>query len=155
MSENPKVTRAELETDPNTLWNTFVNLLAMRDYDDLKPSQRPAHLAFWYDSEVQNGGHFQYFENRGVEQVDETIRALESLGATAQSKILSSAFAIASQREWGAISSVDEFVEKALASPFSQLDRAYYECQPALLDLLQRHLASDPSRYVTLVEPPR
>jgi hypothetical protein len=26
------------------------------------PEQRPAHLVFWYESEVENGGHFQYFE---------------------------------------------------------------------------------------------
>jgi hypothetical protein len=42
----------------------------------LSAEQRPAHLVFWYESEVQNGGHFQYFENRGTEHLAATIEAL-------------------------------------------------------------------------------
>jgi hypothetical protein len=44
-------------------------------------SQRPAHLVFWYESEVQNGGHFQYFTNRSDHHIEETIQSLNALGA--------------------------------------------------------------------------
>ncbi len=53
----------------------------MEDYDDLSPEQRPAHLVYWYESEVQNGGHLQYFENRGTEHLAAAVKALGSLGA--------------------------------------------------------------------------
>jgi len=48
------------------VWNAFVDVLAMEEYADLDPVQRIPHLCFWYDSELQNGGHFQYFENRNT-----------------------------------------------------------------------------------------
>ena len=51
---------------------------------DLTPEQRRAHLVFWYESEMQNGGHLQYFENRGAEHLEETVYALGLLGAKGQ-----------------------------------------------------------------------
>src|SRR5215471_6272002 len=80
--------RQDVETDPRLLWNEFVRFLAASTPDELDRHQRPAHLAFWYESEVQNGGHQQYFWNRPVGLIDETIRALDSLGASAQAAIL-------------------------------------------------------------------
>lgn len=59
-------TKQEVDAEPFRFWNAFVNVLAMKDYDDLSPEQRPAHLVFCYESEVQNGGHFQYFVNHGT-----------------------------------------------------------------------------------------
>jgi HrpA-like RNA helicase len=60
----------------------------MEDYDDLSPEQRPAHLVYWYESEVQNGGHLQYFENRGTEHLAAPVKALGSLGAMCQQQVL-------------------------------------------------------------------
>ena len=48
--------------EPHLIWNAFIDLIAIEDYGDLSPIQRKAHLVFWYESEVQNGGHGQYFE---------------------------------------------------------------------------------------------
>lgn len=53
--------KQELEHSPWLVWNAFVDLLATEKYEDLSPEQRPAHLVFWYESEVQNGGHMQLF----------------------------------------------------------------------------------------------
>lgn len=61
-----KLSRAMLSQKPYEVWNAFVDLLAMENYTDLDEVQRAAHLCFWYDSEVQNGGHLQYFANRGI-----------------------------------------------------------------------------------------
>ncbi len=51
------VTQQMLKKNPSEKWNQFVNLLAVENYDDLTDIQRIAHLCFWYDSEVENGGH--------------------------------------------------------------------------------------------------
>ena len=60
--------------------------------------QAVAHFAFWYESEVQNGGHLQYFENmfnryKAKEDivVSATLEALKVIGAKKQAKILSQA----------------------------------------------------------------
>jgi hypothetical protein len=66
-----RLTQQQVDAQPFRIWNAYVDLLAMEDYHDLVEQQRPAHLVFWYESEVQNGGHLQYFENR-----QETIDAL-------------------------------------------------------------------------------
>ena len=57
------LTRGEIEETPGLVWNAFVELVALTKSQDLSEEQRPAHLVFWYDSEVYNGGHLQYFEN--------------------------------------------------------------------------------------------
>ena len=48
--------RQDVETDPYLLWNEFVRFLAASTPDELDRYQRAAHLAFWYDSEVQKAG---------------------------------------------------------------------------------------------------
>ena len=83
-----KVKRQDIEAHPYVLWNDFVDLLATSDYKDLSQTQRVAYLAFLYDSEVQNGGHLQYFENRGTGRVEESIGALDRLGAPCQRDVL-------------------------------------------------------------------
>ena len=61
----PTPLREDTQRDPNLIWNQFTDFLAMSDIDHLDSAQRPAYLVFWYDSEVQNGGHLQFFLNRG------------------------------------------------------------------------------------------
>jgi hypothetical protein len=51
-----KLSKREVESEPFQIWNAFIDLLAMEDYRDLNPVQRAAHLVFWYESEIQNGG---------------------------------------------------------------------------------------------------
>jgi len=67
-------------------------------YADLNDIQSVALFAFWYDSEVQNGGHLQYFENKfkhfqNREQllITTTLKALKILAAKEQSDILTAA----------------------------------------------------------------
>src|SRR5258706_15432598 len=86
-----KLTQREVRAEPHCVWNAFVNLLAMEEYSDLSPEQRSAHLVFWYEYEVQNGGHLQYFKNRGTAQLAKTIEALAILGAPCQQQVLSEA----------------------------------------------------------------
>src|SRR5436190_8323185 len=77
--------------EPHVVWNAFVDLIATEDLSELSAIQRKAHLVFWYESEVQNGGHGQYFENVGVKRLSETIQALGELGLQCHAKVLSRA----------------------------------------------------------------
>ncbi len=51
--------------------------------------QRVAHLAYWYMSEVYNGGHYQYFINKSSYDHGEVIRALQEIGASEHAASLS------------------------------------------------------------------
>jgi hypothetical protein len=131
--------------EPHLIWNAFIDLIAAENYDDLSPLQRKAHLAFWYDSEVQNGGHGQYFENQGRQRLRETVAALHDLGLSCQARVLERAAdrlaAADSQGEWNDILP-DGFVE--------ELDDAFHACRPDVTTALGQHLRVNESQYVDI-----
>jgi hypothetical protein len=142
------VTKKALEENRYADWNAFVDLLAMTDYDALMPSQRPAHLVFWYESEVQNGGHLQYFHNRGHERGEETIRALDTLGADTQAGILKQALAKWKSTARRPPADVQEYSAIALQGEFDDLDDAFYGCPVQLTELLERHFAEHEADFI-------
>lgn len=86
-----KLKSAEVKKNPYIVWNVFIDLLAMEDESDLSEKQRIAHDAFWYDSEIQNGGHMQYFENKFKKDYSGIIKSLNLIGAKKQAKIFEKA----------------------------------------------------------------
>lgn len=150
-----QLTDDKIENDPYAEWNAFVDLLAIENYADLSELQRKAHLTFWYDAEVQNGGHFQYFENRGTDLVPETIDALVSLGAKQHAEVLRQAFVRALASEWGANTSVEDFVKGALVGEFSDLDSKFYDCHSKIADVLESHLTKNKDQYLDIVSGPK
>jgi len=145
------VTKQKVEAWSPSVWNAYVDLLAMEPYDELAEEQRPAHLVFWYESEVQNGGHLQYFENRGTGHLDETAEALGLLEANCQQQILREAGELFLGRERSRITSVEEFVAAARDGEFEAFDRRFYACSPTLQERLQAYLALHQSSFVTIV----
>ncbi|MBK6748730.1 MAG: DUF4375 domain-containing protein [Pyrinomonadaceae bacterium] len=144
------ITNQQLAEDPNLLWNNFIDLLAIEDFDVLTAEQRPAHLVFWYESEVENGGHLQYFENWGTERLPETIQALELFGAECQMKIL-----IEAGKQWTSIyrnhpETVEEFVATALEGDLEEFDRQFHKCKISLNSLLEAHLLQFSDNFVQL-----
>ena len=43
-------------------WNQFIEDVCYRDIETLSQIQKNAVLCFWYDAEMQNGGHSGYFD---------------------------------------------------------------------------------------------
>lgn len=135
------VERARLHQEPHLVWNAFIDLLAVSEYGALSRIQRKAHLVFWYDSEVQNGGHSQYFENRGVSRLGETVAALRDFGLECQAEVLSrAAAALTDDRADWADTLSDGFVD--------ELDAAFHDCTPTATEALKRHLARHTTEYV-------
>lgn len=137
------VERARLRREPHLVWNAFVDLLATEEYDDLSPVQRKAHLVFWYDSEVQNGGHGQYLENRGVTRLAETVAALKDLALPCQALVLSRAAEALSAAAPGA--AWEDALEVGLTG---ELDAAFHRCTPTVTEALEQHLARRADAYV-------
>ncbi|MFN7919325.1 MAG: DUF4375 domain-containing protein [Bryobacteraceae bacterium] len=145
-----RIRRAELELDPNVLWNRFVALLARGDAESLDAVQWPAHLAFWYESEVQNGGHLQFFLNRPDNAPEMTVRALETLGAHSHACILARAVAIWRQSIRTAPASEQELVEMALLGEFDALDAEFYALASDLVQILEAHLRQNRAAYFVI-----
>jgi hypothetical protein len=154
-----RLTRADAERRPELVWNTFIDILSAEDYDDLSPGQRIPHLVFWYDSEVQNGGHGQYFDNRGVSKVGETIEALRTLGLECQADVLMAArerrrASTSSQPDTPARGSLRRIMKWLLATNskaagFSDPDdAAYHLCSPTIVEALERYLATHEAEFV-------
>lgn len=144
------LTKQEVDAEPFRVWNAFVNVLAMEDYAALSPEQRPAHLVFWYESEVQNGGHFQYFENCGTGHLAATIEALGLLGASCQQQVLREAGERWLSRSRPHIQTVQEFCDAALEGEFDTFDSRFHDCSPALQQRLESYLEQHRALFVSV-----
>lgn len=145
-----KLSKCDVDAEPCCVWNAFVNLLAMEDYQDLTPLQRAAHLVFWYENEVQNGGHLQFFENRGTVHLDETIDSLGLLGAVSHQQVLRDAGDLWLSRARSRIENVEEYCEAALEGEFAAIDIRFGQCDPPLQKKLEEFLRDYQSAFVII-----
>ncbi len=105
----------------------------------------------WYESEVQNGGHFQYFENQGTEHLTQTVKSLGVLGAIGQQAVLREAGELFLSQSRPRIATVDEFCATALEGEFSVFDRRFHECSPSLQQCLEDYLKRHQSSFVVIL----
>lgn len=47
-------------SEKDLLWNKFIDEICSRELSALNKTQKTAALAFWYDAEMNNGGHCGY-----------------------------------------------------------------------------------------------
>ena len=144
------LTKGEVEKNPNLIWDAFVGLVGLEKYNDLAEGQRAAHLVYWYDNEVQNVGHLQYFANRRSQYLAKTIVALRLLVAECQRLILCEAAELFLSRERSPIQTVRDFSAAAMEGEFSRLDSRFYACVPSLYECLQTYLALHQSSFVII-----
>lgn len=144
------LTKLEVEAEPFRVWNAYMDLLAMEQLHDLGPEQRPAHLVFWYEGEVQNGGHLQYFANRGTEHLGATVEALGLLGAGSQRQVLREAGEYWLSRSRPRIPTAREFCDLALQGEFDVFDTRFFACRPTLQQCLAAYLARHQSSFVRI-----
>ena len=145
-----QVKNSEVEENPYVLWNAFIDLIAVEDYEDLTEVQRLAHLVFWYDSEVQNGGHLQYFANSSGRRAKEAEIALKELGIECQQNILSEAVSHLSNNPLTEFGSIDDYVTGAHDDPFEAYDRRYYACPKDANQYLEAYLKRNLSHFIEL-----
>ncbi|HLD36402.1 MAG TPA: DUF4375 domain-containing protein [Planctomycetota bacterium] len=134
------------------MWNAFIDLIAMEDYDDLSELQKIAHLCFWYDSEIANGGHLQYLLNRGIKLIPKTVKALKILGANRQGEILEEVESIVKKEGLKKIETVEKYCEEALEGRFDKYDTDYYESTPEITELLEKYLEKHSKEFVDIIE---
>ena len=146
-----QLSRSATDRDPSARWNAFIDLLATEEFDDLTPTQRQAYLAFWYDCEVQNGGHLQYFENEAGARAGDAVGALRAIGALCQAAVLAAAVQQRSDRERDAPSTAEQYVELARQGEFDHLDAKYGACEPPLTAVLEHYLDAHEAEFLQYV----
>jgi hypothetical protein len=147
-----KVSRADLEKVEYRAWNEYINVLTENEYEDLNPTQQVPYLAFWYDAEVQNGGHMQYFVNSAGAYAEQTVEALPLLGASTQARLLSKAVELVRANPLSDGWTWEKFRGSPLADRFWELDRAYYAAKPTPTELLERYLEAHFDEFIQVIE---
>lgn len=145
------ITKEMINNNPYEKWSQFIELLAMEEYSELTEIQKVAHLSFWYDSEVQNGGHLQYFLNRGAKFTKESINALKKIGASSQAIILTKTTNLFNTMELPRIDDAGDYIELAEEGKFLDLDLEYYEIEPTVNDFLEEYLEKYETEFVQVV----
>jgi hypothetical protein len=145
------VTKAMLDEASYAVWNAFVDLIANSFYQELTPRQRPAQLVFRYESEVQNGGHLQFFVNSEGEHLEETVAALDVLGAACQARVLAQAVARWNSAQRLSPEGLVDYVAEEAKREFRDFDDAFSnceDCEASLTKVLERHLAEHEDWYI-------
>ncbi len=140
MASPKKVSRKEFQEFDGVRWNAMNDICALSNIKDLTPVQRVAHLAYWYMSEVENGGHYQYFLNQAVCDHDEVIRVLADIGAKEQVAILDDALKAVRASPLGKPQTVEEYLDAEAAADLSTYDRAFANCKQTIFECLQAFL---------------
>lgn len=143
-----RLNRAAVEASADPRWalvGAVYDFLARTHARELSPTQRIAQLALFYDNEINNGGHLQYFHNIGVGEAGELIAALGAIGAACQRDIFERALALAREHPVEQADSLEDYSERAYEREFWDHDSAYYECRPEignalLADYVEAHL---------------
>lgn len=142
---------SDQNNEPHLVWNAFIALLSVESYEDLTETQRIAHLIFWYDSEVQNGGHLQYFLNTAGRRANETLDALSQLNLNCQTAVLREAISLVKEQPMSSIETVEEYVVEALESKFGSFDERYYVCVPSAMEALEEYLDANQNEFIEIV----
>jgi len=121
-------------------WNEFLNRYGMLPLEAVDREYRGEYLAFWYFSEVYNGGHLQYFLNKHDYPWQETADAMQAMGASEHAAIMRKAI-----RRWRgkmriAPTTVEEYLEIERQREFDDLDNAMYDLKPELEYYVYRSL---------------
>ena len=145
-----RISREDLANEPHLAWNSFIDIVATEAFEDLSDIQRLAHLVFWYDAEVNNGGHLQYFLNSAGERASETLSGLLEIGLETQHSILREALEIVGSVSLSSIDTVEEYIAEAAEDKFGQLDHRYYAHQGEVDRFLEEYLEGHFDNFIEL-----
>lgn len=136
-------------TDPSSF---VFEQLDSHGWSGLTAPQKHYYAVFMYDSEVNNGGHSQYFVNSSGDNHSTALAGLRAIGAVKRAGILSQAL----QLFGGNGPSVDhERRHEELAafskhqdSELNSLDSQYYECDESINRLLSSYALANKTHFM-------
>ncbi|MBQ7131108.1 MAG: hypothetical protein IJO29_00915 [Oscillospiraceae bacterium] len=66
-------------SDKDRIWNYFIENICHKDFSTLTNLQKDAVLCFWYDAEMNSGGHSGYFDCYSDTDTEELACALKRI----------------------------------------------------------------------------
>lgn len=136
-------------TEDAIFWNRFIEYLASTDFKTFETKRERIALIFWYESEVQNGGHLQFFENWGVAHAKATVAALREVDCLDLSKALANAIEIHKSTVREPIQTTEGYFKEALDNHFDKADAAFYD-RDGVNDLMEKHLDENKDEYAKM-----
>jgi len=121
--------------------------------EDLKPFTKPQRYVFaiqWYVAEVNNGGHYQFFDNSTGIVWEDVMRGFEAIGAQKNADILK-----AYADRMGGNPSKDrekrqeqlENIDPSLADS-DDLDKMFYESEADMTELLHTYIRENANNFI-------
>lgn len=146
-----KISKELIGKERGLIWNAYVDLVCMEEYEDLTEIQQIGKALFWYENEVMNGGHLQFFLNRGIEELDLTIKALKFVGHNEFIQLLEDAKAIYTKLDFSNIVDKETYIEMALEDHFDQCDEKFYQIDLSLYALQLGFLLDFQQEFVEII----
>jgi len=114
-------------SEKNKGWNKFINDICQQTtcYEDalkLNNIQRIAVLCFWYDAEMNSGGHSGYFDVYPDVDLNDLYNSLIAIGAKNTAENLQKAIKSGEEDE------------------YEKMDMAFYKLNPSLGDILEDYV---------------
>lgn len=128
------VKKEKMENSGYYLWNRFIECLLNEEFgDDLSRIQKAAKHCFWYDAEMNSGGHSGYFECYPDENFDEIEKSLVNIGAEEYAKN----FRIA--------------IETGEKDDYISTDDKFGELTPVLTDIIRAYVMDNINEFFIIV----
>ena len=138
----------DMELSANDVfWNETVDYWVESDLSDLPEPHPRMSAAFFYDAEVNNGGHLQYFQNRGVEEAPLVQSALDYLNAPELRSNFDRALQKFRAQQRPPIRSLEEYSKIADEGEFNDEDDEFYSVKPGLWDLIEEEVVANQPAY--------
>lgn len=103
-------------------WNLFIDDICNRNINELNNIQKTAVLCFWYDAEMNSGGHSGYFDCYSMIDSEELYKALSEVG----SKEIADNYKKA--------------LKEGKIDDYEETDYSYYEFNPSLQFFLEEYV---------------
>lgn len=146
-----KIKKEDIEKDDSEIWLTFIDIMADEDYANLNEIQRRPHLCFIYEAELDFGGHLQYFKKYEDTYLEETIEALEFIGAKKQLNVLKKAKETYYLKKKKGMVKFLPYADPSKYNEYSQYDQEFYEAEPILQELLEVYLETYMDQFIEIV----
>ncbi len=109
--------------------------------------QRYIHAIMWYSSEVNNGGHSQFYLNSTGIVWKNALQGLEAIGADSAADNLRKSFDVLGGEPSFDRSTRIELLENALEEKFEPLDKAFYELDQSIYERMLGFIFSNKDKF--------
>lgn len=120
--------------DDYKLWNKFIEEICTKDLDKLNEIQKNAALCFYYDREMNIGGHVCYFDQYQKVDSKDLLKALEKV----------------SNRKF--VTNLEEAIAHGKEDNYEKTDTVYLRQSPCLTEYLEQYVITNKEKIFEEIE---